>query len=322
VTCSLLLNEGESIISPNKRWGNYDNIITRNIGAEIESFDFFREKKLNIEGIKEAIMTVAKKQDKVLLILNFPNNPTGYVPTLTEAQELIDGLKEVQKEIEKPIIVLVDDAYEPYIYSDDVKTTSIFYDLMDLKEDIIPIKLDGISKELFMYGGRIGSITIGLKEAWADTDEELENLKSELNNKLEGLNRSTISNCNRFYQILTMEMFKEKGTEQILQHREKIRKLLQARYKKINKEFKMIRDEKISVDPNSGGFFLFANLDPDKIKASEFANHLLEKYKVGVIPIEKPDININGIRIAYCSIDLEKISEFVDRIRKALEDFD
>ncbi|GAG98619.1 unnamed protein product, partial [marine sediment metagenome] len=45
------------------------------------------------------------------------------------------------------------------------------------------------------------------------------------------------------------------------------------------------------------------------------------KYKVGVIPIEKQHDNINGIRIAYCSIDIKKIPEFVSRIDQALRDF-
>ncbi|MFO8020152.1 MAG: aminotransferase class I/II-fold pyridoxal phosphate-dependent enzyme [Promethearchaeia archaeon] len=322
VTCSLFLDQGEYILSPNKRWGNYNNIISKNIGAKIKSFDFFKDKRLNIQGIKNAIKDLAKEQEKIVLILNFPNNPTGYVPSPAEAEELVISLREIQQDIKKPIIVLVDDAYEPYIYTDEVINTSIFYDLLELKGDIIPIKLDGISKELFMYGGRIGSITIGLKKAWVANEEELETLKTEINNKLEGLNRSSISNSNRFYQALTVKMFKEKGIDKIVQHREKIRRLLKARYEKINEELNQIHDEKISVDPNAGGFFVFANLDPEKVKATEFADLLLKKYKVGVIPIEKPEININGIRIAYCSIDLQKIPEFVDRIKEALKDFD
>ncbi|MHA2088213.1 MAG: hypothetical protein ACW972_08045, partial [Promethearchaeota archaeon] len=40
---SLFLNPGEFIIAPNKRWGNYDNIIKKFIGAKIKSFTFFKE---------------------------------------------------------------------------------------------------------------------------------------------------------------------------------------------------------------------------------------------------------------------------------------
>jgi len=63
------------------------------------------------------------------------------------------------------------------------------------------------------------------------------------------------------------------------------------------------------------------NLNPKKFRANDFADHLLKKYKVGVIPIEKPNDNINGIRIAYCSIDLTQITEFINRIKLALVDY-
>ena len=318
---SLLLNPGEIIISPNKRWGNYDNIITKFIGANIKSFDFFKDQKINIQGLREAMEEVAKKQDKIVVILNFPNNPTGYVPTKTEASDLVDAIKEAQISLKKPIVVLVDDAYEPYVYKEEATEKSIFYDLLELEEDVIPIKLDGISKEFLAYGGRIGFVTIGLKPKWVESEDDMAILKSEVNNKLEGINRSTISNANHFYQAVTQKMFEDVGMDKIIKDREVVRLLLQSRYEKINEELEKVKNPDVSIDPNAGGFFIFLNLNPSKIKASEFADHLLKKYKVGVIPIEKPNNNINGIRIAYCSIDLEKIPEIVSRISSALNDY-
>ena len=320
LSCSLFLNPGEYIISPNKRWGNYDNTIIRNIGAKIKSFEFFKSNEINIQSLKETIEEVSNVQEKIVIILNFPNNPTGYIPTINEANEIINLLRESQKS-GKPIVFIVDDAYEPYVYRNDVLNKSIFYDLHQLDEDIIPVKLDGITKELLLYGGRIGFVTIGLKPNWIANDEELEILKNEINNKLEGINRSTVSNCNHFYQAITQKIFEENTMEQILKSRNKVKDLLNERYKLINSELTKINDPRISVDPNSGGFFLFINLNPDKIKGTEFADHLLKTYKVGVIPIERLNDNINGIRIAYCSIDLEKIPEFIKRIQLALEDF-
>ena len=319
--CSLFLNKNEIIISPNKRWGNYDNIIVKNLGAKIKSFEFFKNGKLNLEGLKAAIEEVSKVQEKIVIILNFPNNPTGYTPTTDEANELITLLKESQKSNGKPMIILVDDAYEPYVYTKAAIKKSIFYDLQQLEQNIIPIKLDGITKELLMYGGRIGFITIGLKPSWTKTNEELETLKNEINNKLEGMNRSSISNCNHFYQAITERIFNDNGMDQIIEIRDKVKNMLKLRYEKINSELTKINNPNISVDPNSGGFFLFINLNSEKILASKFADHLLKDYKVGVIPIEKLNDGINGIRIAYCSIDLNKIPEFIKRIQLALNDF-
>ncbi|MHA1489493.1 MAG: aminotransferase class I/II-fold pyridoxal phosphate-dependent enzyme [Promethearchaeota archaeon] len=321
LTCAMFLNHNDYIISPNKRWGNYDNTITKFLNAKIKSFDFFKNNKFNIQGLRDSIIEVSDVQEKIVLIFNFPNNPTGYVPTWEETENIIEVLKEAQNSTGKTIVALIDDAYEPYIYDENVLNKSIFYNLQQLDENIIPIKLDGITKELLMYGGRIGFVTMGLKPTWVKNDDELEVLKSEINNKLEGVNRSTISNCNHLYQAITYKIFSEKGMDKIISTREKVRLLLKARYEKINAELKKIDRADISIDPNSGGFFLFVNINPKKIKASEFADYLLRKYKVGVIPIEKKDANINGIRIAYCSIDLNQIPEFIKRINSALNDF-
>ncbi|MFX1411496.1 MAG: aminotransferase class I/II-fold pyridoxal phosphate-dependent enzyme [Promethearchaeota archaeon] len=321
ICCSMLLNPGDYIILPNKRWGNYDNIINKFIGANIKSFEFFMGDKINVQGLKNAMQEVGKKQDKIIMLLNFPNNPTGYCPTKIEINEILEILKESQDIAKLPLIVLIDDAYEPFVYKDDVFNRSIFYDLLELNSDIVPIKLDGISKELLAYGGRVGFITIGLNSKWADNDGELELLKTEIINKLEGMIRSTISNTNHFYQTVTQIMFKGEGMDKIVEKREKVRLMLKKRFNLINSELNKINNPNISIDPNSGGFFLFVNLNHEKIKAKEFADHLLKEYKVGIIPIENLDENVNGIRIAYCSIDLNRIPELIKRINLAINDF-
>ncbi|MFX1311829.1 MAG: aminotransferase class I/II-fold pyridoxal phosphate-dependent enzyme [Promethearchaeota archaeon] len=320
-SCAMFLNPDEIIIAPNKRWGNYDNIITKFIGARIKSFEFFEEDHINIDALEAAINETAKIQDKIIIILNFPNNPTGYVPTNEEVREIVNLLRKSYKLHSKPIIMIIDDAYEPFIYSKNVLNTSLFYDLHQLDENIIPIKLDGITKELLAYGGRIGFITIGIKPSWIENDDQLELLKSEIQNKFEGFNRATISNCNHFYQSLTYKLFIDKGIEQIIKSRDKVKQILKKRYKKINAELSKINNPNISIDPNSGGFFLFVNLNPTKYSANKFADYLLKKYKVGIIPMENPDEKINGIRIAYCSIDFAEIPELTRRINLALNDF-
>lgn len=317
--CRMFLNQGEFIISPDKRWGNYDNIIEKNIGAKIKSFKYFKNEKIDLEGLKGAIDEVSKFQEKVVVILNFPNNPTGYIPTIEEARDLVDLLKDTAVNLKKPIVIICDDAYEGLAFDPKAIKVSLFYDLVDLDENIIPIKLDGITKELYMYGGRIGAITIALHNKWISNDSELEKLKAEIENKFSGFIRSTVSNSNIFYQTILNSILSEENIEETLKNRKKIENLLNKRYVKINSELNEVKSEEISIDPNRGGFFLFVNLK--SIKSTEFADLLLKKYKIGVIPIEKPALGINGFRIAYCSIDVNKIHEFVLRIEKALAEY-
>ncbi len=318
--CKMFLNQGEYIISPNKRWGNYDNIIEKHIGAKIKSFNYFKDDRIDLKSMEKAMEDVIKTQDKLILILNIPNNPTGYIPSRIEAKDLINLFKKIAKQNKKPFVILCDDAYEGYTFDSDAIKTSLFYDLFQLDENIIPIKLDGITKELLMYGGRIGALTMGLDKHWSNTDRELEQLKYEIDNKFSGLIRSTISNSNIFYQTVLDSLLSRQEIERTLQNRKKVEEMLQKRYNVINLELNTIKSDKISVDPNRGGFFLFINLK--SIKATEFAELLLKKYKVGVIPIEKHDEGINGFRIAYCSIDIKKIPELVSRIKKALSEYE
>jgi len=316
--CKMFLNKGEYIISPNKRWGNYDNIIEKHIGAKIKSFKYFKDDRIDLESMEKAMEDVIKTQGKLILILNIPNNPTGYIPTRSEANDLINLFKKTAEQNKKPFVILCDDAYEGYTFYKDAIKTSLFYDLLQLDENIIPIKLDGITKELLMYGGRIGALTIGLNKYWSNTDHELEQLKYEIDNKFSGLIRSTISSSNVFYQTILNFLLSKQEIESTLQNRKKVEEMLHRRYNIINIELNQIKNDEISVDPNRGGFFLFVNLK--SIKATEFADLLLKKYKVGVIPIEKPDEGINGFRIAYCSIDIKNIPELVLRIKKALSE--
>ena len=321
LNCALFLNTSDYIILPNKRWGNYDNIVSKFLGAKIQSFEFFNNAKFNIRGLIDAMNVVIKKQKKIIILLCFPNNPTGFIPTEEEIYELIDNLKDFYMINKFPIVLLIDDAYEPYVFSKDVSQRSMFYEFQQLDEDIIPIKLDGITKELLMYGGRVGFTTIGLKKKWVQNDQELEILKSELDNKLSAINRSTISNSNHYYQTVAMNLVEEHNIAELIDKRSKVVQVLQKRYELINTLLQELNEPSVKVDPNAGGFFIFLNLDPTLILAQDFADHLLKNYKVGVIPIQNLKENINGIRIAYSSIDVDDIPEFINRINLALKDF-
>ncbi|MHA1561774.1 MAG: aminotransferase class I/II-fold pyridoxal phosphate-dependent enzyme [Promethearchaeota archaeon] len=310
------LNPGEKIISPNKRWGNYNSVLHIHNELEIESFQFFNGERLNLEGMLKSMQKISEVQDKIVLILNFPNNPTGYCPTKSEIQDILNSLKNFCDSSNKPIIIFCDDAYEGYSYSDERVGTSIFYELIDLHPNLIPIKLDGASKEILMYGGRTGAITLGIHSSWLSNSEKELFLK-EWDNKMQGMIRSTISNSNHFYQEVLIEILKA-GFEKMEESRNKIYEILKKRYFASINAFDKYKTDGITIDPAGGGFFVFINID--KIPANEFADHLLKKYKVGTFPVVSEKEDINGIRVAFCSIPLEKIEETFKRINLTLSD--
>ena len=123
------------------------------------------------------------QKDKVVLILNYPNNPTGYTPTKEEVSTIVAAIKTLA-ERGTNVIALVDDAYYGLFY-EDVYTQSLFTALTNLHLDnVLPIRLDGATKEFFAWGLRVGFISFGVSN---------ETTKHVLEEKVKGLIRSNIS---------------------------------------------------------------------------------------------------------------------------------
>lgn len=316
MVCKLFMDPRTHIISSNKRWENYDAIISGQGDCKILSFEFFKEGRFNYEALRKVMEEILTLQDKVVMILNFPNNPTGYSPTYDEIQNITQMLHSFCEEHQKPVVILCDDAYEGYVYESDRSNHSIFYDLLNLHPMIIPIKLDGASKEMLMYGARIAAITLGIHPNWI-SDAELPQFNKEWENKLEAMIRQTISNCNHLAQEIQVAIL-SKGFEKLIAERKNVVDILAERYRLSVECLKKIKNSNITMDPAGGGFFLFLNLK--NISANDLANLLIKKYKVGVIPSVNLEENINGIRVAYCSVLKEQIEELFKRIDEACKE--
>ena len=307
----MFLSPGEKAVMPDKRWGNYDAIIKGNIDAGIQSFTLFRDKRFNYEGMKDAIIETAKKQDKTFLLLNFPHNPTGYSPDNETVIQICSTLKDAVKESGKPLIVVTDDAYEGFVYDDSTKH-SIFSHLTDLGKDILAVKLDGITKELLFWGGRLGMITFAIPSYFGDK----EMIEIELENKVVGLVRSTLSNSTRLIQEAVASVISE--PENFIEERNKIIMAIGKKASAFKEELEKNPCPEVRPDPFNSGFFAFINIMD--ISAEKLADHLIKKYKIGVIPIEKKNENINGIRVTFSSVIVEDIPRLVAGINNAVKD--
>lgn len=316
IASKLFLNPGEKIIGPNKRWENYDAIFTLQNQNEFINFEFFKEDHFNVEALRNAMSEMLKVQDKIVMILNFPNNPTGYSPLDSEIKNITKMLKEFCEANKKPVVIICDDAYEGFVYEEGRVKESIFYELVNLHPSIIPLKLDGSSKEMLMYGGRIAAITLGLHSSWISADE-IPALCKEWDNKIEAIIRSVISNSNQFVQQVLISML-SKGFDRLVANRQNVINVLGERYALCLEAIKEINNPNISPDPAGGGFFLFLNIKG--IPANELADTLCSKYKVGVIPTVNKEEKINGIRVAYCSVKKEDINEVFKRIDAAVKE--
>lgn len=298
---SLFADKGDSVVLPDLYWENYNLIIDEQREAKKVLFDMFTPGgDFNVEGLKNAVLSV--KKDKVLVILNFPNNPTGYTPTQTEAKAICAALTDIA-ESGKKLVVFSDDAYFGLFFEDDVNRESLFATLCDASPNLLAIKCDGATKEEMAWGFRIAFLTYGFKGA---TEEAL----NALTKKTLGSVRGSFSNCSTPAQsILLRAMQSPTYVEE-----------KKAGVKKIGERYKILKDtlsrykDNAYLTPypfNSGYFMSFHTACP----AETLRQHLLNVYETGSICVGE-----HVLRLAFSSVDADKIESLVSTVYQAAED--
>lgn len=301
IIATLFMDRGDEVVCPDLYWDNYQLIFEDLAEGELKTFPSFKDGGFNVEGMKRALRET--KGDTARLILNFPNNPTGYSPSKEEAKAIVEAVKEVA-ESGKKILVISDDAYFGLFYEEETEKESLFSFFCDAHENILAIKGDAATKEEMVWGFRIGFITYGGK---ALGKEEIDALEK----KTLGAVRCTVSNCDRPGQSL---LKRGMAGENYDKDKEYLFSTVGERYRVIRKTLEKYRDSKV-LRPypfNSGYFMAFDTMGRN---AEELRLHLLEKYQVGAI-------NIMGrtLRLAYCSVEKENLEDLVDIVFKAAEE--
>ena len=301
LVADLFIDEGDVIVCPDKLWGNYRLTFTTRNGGVFETFPLFNaENGFNTDALAETLKSVAAKNKKAMVLLNFPNNPTGYTPTIEEGIKIAAILKDTAAAGTK-ILALTDDAYFGLFY-EDTMTESLFGHLCDAHENLLAVKLDGSTKEHYAWGFRTGFITFGVKGA---TSYEA------LEKKVAGLIRGTISNCPHASQSVIEKMLQDPSFRP--EHREKyvIMKGRANRLKEILQDDKF--DKHWAFYPFNSGYFMCLNLK--NVNAEKLRVHLLDEYGVGGISIGATDF-----RVAFSCIEEGDLQELFDLILAACED--
>ena len=115
----LFVDKGDMVLLPDKFWENYELLFGVRCQAQLALYPFFNAAGgFNVEALRQALATRAGSW-KTILILNFPNNPTGYSATKTEIDQVAALLREAAEE-GRNLVVVTDDAYFGLFYGEDV----------------------------------------------------------------------------------------------------------------------------------------------------------------------------------------------------------
>ncbi|MDR2536684.1 MAG: aminotransferase class I/II-fold pyridoxal phosphate-dependent enzyme [Treponema sp.] len=289
-TADLFLDEGNTIITSYPCWDNYEFIFQERRGATTKAIPFFGAGLgLDINAIAKALKEEAQG-GSARIILNFPNNPSGYAPTHGEVDALVTLVAEIA-DGGADVLVLCDDAYFGLFYEDSVSRESLFARLSTLHERVLAIKIDGPTKEDYVWGLRIGFVTLGSRGLGARHYGALEK-------KYMGVIRSSVSCANTPAQYLMMKMIKDVRT---IDERQQYYVLLKSRYEAA-KRFINETPPNPRLQPlpfNSGYFMSFRCVG---ISASALRRELLDKHGIGAIAFGD-----EFLRIAFASLEAEVI---------------
>ena len=300
VAGQLFVDEGGEVILPDLYWDNYELIFEEGFGAAFRTFPMFTGAgAFNAEGMARLLMGGGEKK---VVILNFPNNPTGYTATHADEEAIYAALLRAA-EAGKRIVVILDDAYFGLVYEPGVSEESMFARLMELHPNVLTVKLDGPTKEDYVWGVRVGFMTFGAKGATAAQYAALEA-------KAAGTVRGTISNVSSIGQHLLLTGYQAEG---YARQKEEKKATLKRRYDRI----KAILAEhpeyarSFAAMPYNSGYFMCVR--PAGVAAEDVRKSLLANHQIGVIALS------GLIRIAFSTVAHDKLGGLFARLHDTVQ---
>lgn len=305
IVANLFSEKDDALLLPNLFWQNYAQIFTIKLGNNIYKYNQFdNENNFNLSDFKHTLYNI--KENKISIILNFPNNPTGYTPSTEELTQLVSIIDVFAKENpNKNLIIISDDAYFGLFFEENHKTPTLSatYKLADNNNCLI-VKLDGITKEYYGWGLRVGFIT------YYTSDDKLRKIVLE---KTQGYLRSTTSSPSNLSQQIALRLLESSQAKQEKTYNDSI---IEERYHILKEAIaKYNLDNDVTILPFNSGYFFTIKM-PEHIDAHKFRLKFLNDYKYGVYSMDD-----SHIRIAFSCLDKELIPDLIKNFKLCIKEF-
>lgn len=270
-----LVKEGDHVIAQFPGYQSlYDD--ARVLGADV-SFWKPQEKENGWKFVLKDLEMLIKKNTKVLVI-NFPHNPTGALPTQEEFKELLAIAKKHN------LTIFSDEMYRGLEYDSKDRLPSV----PDVYENAIA--LSGVSKVYSMPGARIGWLTTKNKDYYVTLC------------KLKDFTTICSSAPSEILALIGLRADKKIREDNIKTIKKNI-ELCKTFFKKHNDLF-------VWIDPR-GGSIIFPRLISDE-SPDEFVDRVRENTGVVILPGSVFDWDGNNFRIGLGRKDVPEVLKRVD----------
>ncbi len=276
-----LLNVGDEVIVVSPSYLSYEPIV-KMCGGTVVNVETKEEDGFKLT--KEALLE--KLSDKTrLVLLNYPNNPTGAIMSKSEIAEIASVLKD------RDLHVISDEIYSELSYT---KTHYSIASCEGMFEKTLVI--NGFSKTYAMTGWRLGYVC---------ASKEVIDILSKYH-QYAILCAPTIS------QFAGIEALKN-GDDSIVYMRDEYD--MRRRY-----VVERLNSMGLSTSNPMGAFYVFINIQSTQLSSTEFCDLLLDKKKVVLIPGHAFGKSGEGfVRLSY-SYSIQHIKEGLDRIESLINE--
>ncbi|MDR6553914.1 aminotransferase class I/II-fold pyridoxal phosphate-dependent enzyme [Paenibacillus qinlingensis] len=302
IAADLFADVGDAVIIPDKNWENYELTFEIRRGAQIVNYPLYNEQeRFNSQGLRDALLA-QKSKGKAIVVLNFPNNPTGYTPDAQDGNAIVAAIQEAA-EAGINVVVLTDDAYFGLFFENSLHE-SLFGQLADLHPRVLAVKIDGATKEEYVWGFRVGFITYaGQSNALLDALEE----------KTKGIIRATISSGPHPSQTFVLHALNSPEFNAQKQEKYEIMKGRANCTKSILDSGKF--DDAWGYYPFNSGYFMCLKLKT--VDAEALRLHLLNQHGVGTIALGETDL-----RVAFSCIEESNLEELFNLIYQSVKEIE
>jgi aspartate/methionine/tyrosine aminotransferase len=318
VAADLFGGEGRAVAVPRPFWGNYRQAFGLRTGARMVSEPAYGEDgRWEPRAIERALTSPGAGAglapgEPAVAIVNVPSNPGGYSPTAEEREELAASLVRVAEE--RPLVVLCDDAYAGLVFEEDIPARSLFWDLQGRHPNLVPVKVDGVTKELAFFGGRVGFLTFPFEPGSA--------VEAALESKVKCMVRAGIGSPVAASQVVALQALLSGNAEAEV---EAVRRVLAGRHRVLQEALAECDPGLLRPLPCNSGCFALLALGPEVLgskppeareagmTADRVRRHLLEAWDTGLVAVGE-----EHLRIAHCSVSEEDLPELVRRLERGV----
>ncbi len=294
--------EGKAVAIPTPFWGNYRQAFALRTGAKVLTAPAYVDGRYNPRAIPDALAGLPEGEPAVGL-LNIPSNPGGYTPDREERRATIESL--LAEAGRRPLVIVCDDAYAGLVFEPEIPRESLFWDLAGAHPNLLAVKVDGATKELSFFGGRLGFLTFGV-EPESDVARGLEA-------RVRMLVRTEIGSPPAVSQVIALQALRSPTIEREV---EAVRLLLAGRYRELKRSLAGADLGLLTVLPFNSGCFALVEISERLGVTSETARrHLLARHDTGPVSIAP-----RYLRIAHCSVDEAAIPELARRVETGIRE--